>query len=205
MSRSHGPAADTPAADGSAAGAPAVGGSAPAGPRHVDGPGWVRGPDGVLRRDAARVLLLDPRDRLLLVRGHDLDRPDRTWWFTVGGGIDPGEDAREAAAREVREETGLALDPAALVGPVLTRSADFDFQAATVHQDEVYFLHRLARDPADLVTDGWTDVEAQFMDEVRWWDLGELARVEVEVFPLGLVDLVRSLLRGWDGVLRHVD
>src|SRR5690606_6651337 len=116
------------------------------------------------------------------------------------GGIDPGEDARRAAVREVREETGLEIDPDALVGPVFTRSADFDFQAATVHQDETYFLHRLEVDPEGLVTDGWTDVEAEFMDEARWWDLDELARVEVEVFPVGLVELVRSVLE-WDGVV----
>src|SRR5699024_7998792 len=55
------------------------------------GSDWTRGADGVLFRTAARVLLFDEADRLLLVRGHDADDPGRSWWFTIGGGIDPGE------------------------------------------------------------------------------------------------------------------
>ena len=73
---------------------------------------WVLGTDGLRFRRAARVILLDDSDRVLLLRGHDVDQPERGWWFTVGGGIDAGEDARAAAVREVREETGLVLEPA---------------------------------------------------------------------------------------------
>src|SRR5690606_42109346 len=57
----------------------------------------------------------------------DVDQPHRSWWFTVGGGIDPGETPHQAAVRELFEETGLRLDPAELVGPVIVRSAVFDF------------------------------------------------------------------------------
>jgi hypothetical protein len=42
------------------------------------------------------------------------------------------------------------------------------------------------------------------MDEVRWWALDDLAEVRIEVFPEGLVDLVRPLLTGWDGTVRHL-
>ncbi|ACQ80242.1 NUDIX hydrolase [Beutenbergia cavernae DSM 12333] len=172
----------------------------------TDGEGWVRGADGVPFRRAARVLLLDPQDRVLLVRGHDADQPERTWWFTVGGGIDRGETARDAAVREVFEETGLRLDPERLEGPVLTRSALFDFFARTVRQDEEFFLARLDgldRD-APLVTDNWTDVERAFMDEVRWWPLPALAQVTEEVFPAELVEVTQALLPGWNGVTRHL-
>lgn len=167
------------------------------------GPDWVRGDDGVLSRRAARVVLLDARDRVLLVRGHDVDQPERSWWFTVGGGIDAGEDARAAAVREVREEVGLELRPDELVGPVLTRSAVFDFYREHCRQDEEIFLARVAGVPR-LRHDGWTDVERDVLDEVRWWSLEELAAVEIEVFPAGLVELVRPLLGGWDGVTRHL-
>ena len=171
------------------------------------GPDWVPGPDGLLYRRAARVILVDASDRVLLLRGHDVDEPSRTWWFTIGGGIDAGEDARSAAVRELREETGIEIAAAVLVGPVVTRSAVFDFSARTCRQDEEIFLARLDLHGVhedEMSRAGWTDVEQQILDELRWWHLDALAAVTEEVFPEGLVDLVRGLLAGWDGVTRHL-
>ncbi len=82
------------------------------------GPDWVLGDDGLYFRRGARVLLLDDADRLLLVRGHDLDQPERSWWFTVGGGVDPGESDLDAAVREVREETGMDCRPGVMLPTV---------------------------------------------------------------------------------------
>lgn len=167
------------------------------------GPEWVLGPDGVPFRTAARVVLVDGSDQVLMVRGHDPDEPDRHWWFTVGGGIDAGESAHDAAVRELFEETGLRVDPAALIGPVITRRALFDFARRTVRQDEEFFLVRVER-PEEIATDGWTDVERRFMDEVRWWNLDELAAVPEQIYPEGFVELARGLLTGWDGTVRDL-
>ncbi|HEY0117865.1 MAG TPA: NUDIX domain-containing protein [Cellulomonas sp.] len=169
------------------------------------GPDWVSGPDGIPYRRAARVILLDEGDRVLLVRGHDVDQPERSWWFTVGGGIDAGESSRAAAVRELREETGIAVPEGALVGPAFTRSALFDFYARLCRQDEELFVARVrSTELAPLSREGWTDVEADVLDELRWWSLDDLAAVEIEVFPADLPDLVRSVLAGWDGVTRHL-
>ena len=40
-------------------------------------------------------------------------------WCIPGGGIDPGEQPADAAAREVLEETGLLIEPLRLVGTYL--------------------------------------------------------------------------------------
>ena len=177
---------------------------------------WTRGEDGLWHRRGARVLLVSgehgaaPGDvRVLLVRGHDVDQPQRSWWFTVGGGIDAGETPLQAAVREVAEETGLQVAPEQLVGPVLRRSAVFDFLARTCRQDELFYLVRL---PAEvergaLSRDGWTAVERASVDELRWWRLDDLAAAEAggaEVFPRGLAALVADLVPGWDGVLREL-
>ena len=171
------------------------------GPVHRLGPEWEVAADGVRFRRAARVILVDDADRVLLLHGCDADQRERTWWFTVGGGIDPGETARDAAVRELAEETGLAVTAGNLVGPVFTRSAEFDFFRETCRQDELFFFTRW-HGGRDLTRDGWTQIEVDTIDELRWWDLDELAAAEEEVFPFGLAGLVRSLLDGWDGVLR---
>lgn len=170
------------------------------------GPDWVLGPDGMRHRRGARVLLIDARDRVLLARGHDTDQPGRSWWFTIGGGVEPGESDRDAALREVLEETGLRLDPAGLEGPVWTRSAIFDFYRERCRQDEVFYLARLGDQHTSrpLTRDGWTEIEHDVVDEMRWFTLPELRTVTIEVFPAGLADLLEPLLDGWDGRTRHL-
>ena len=88
------------------------------GPVHRLGPEWAVGPDGVRFRNAARVILLDAHDRVLLLHGCDADQRERTWWFTVGGGLDAGESALDAAVRELREETGYEGGAARVLGCV---------------------------------------------------------------------------------------
>jgi len=136
------------------------------------GPDWVPGPDGVPFRRAARVILLDDADRLLLVRGHDAGETSRSWWFTVGGGLEPGEDVRAGALRELREETGLHLSADQLEGPVLTRSAVLDFAAVTCRQDEKFFLAR-GTDTRQYV-DVWTVLYRYVLDQQRWLERNEL-------------------------------
>lgn len=167
-----------------------------------DSPGadWEVGEDGVPWRRAARVLLFSADGRLLLATSHDLHDPSRSWWFTLGGGIEAGEDARTAAVREVEEETGIELDPDALLGPVATRSALLDFASGTVRQEEEYYLARLDGD-VRLDRSRWTELERASMDGLRWMGSDELSAVDVEVFPPELPELAARLLRGWDGEL----
>ena len=167
------------------------------------GPDWKPGPDGIPFRRGARVILLDADDRVLLARGHDAHQPDRSWWYLVGGGIDAGESAEQAAVREVYEEAGLHIDKSALIGPVFERSATFEFFFQTVRQDEVIFLARI-KNPGPISAAGWTEVERNFMDELRWWDLEELRKIPVTIYPTGLIDLIAGLLPGWDGITREL-
>lgn len=167
---------------------------------------WPRDEAGYYHRQAARVVALNSRDELLLLRGHDFSDFEHWWWFTVGGGLEAGEDPRDGAVREFFEETGYRLSSDALVGPVLRRHATFDFHALTCRQDELFFLTRLPGSPG-FVRDGFTAVEREVLDELKWWDLDALQR-EIAggavVYPLDLVSLARGWVRGWDGTCPEI-
>lgn len=167
------------------------------------GDDWVPGPDGIRERSAARVILVDDDSRVLVMRGHDAGQPERSWWFTVGGGIDAGETPVQAALRETREEAGIVLDAADLVGPVLTRTGIFEFFAETCRQYEVFYL---ARTPSAVRTtmDGWTAAERELLDEMAWLTAAQLREQPLEVFPPELPDVVDHLVAGWDGEVRHL-
>jgi 8-oxo-dGTP pyrophosphatase MutT (NUDIX family) len=149
-------------------------------------------------RHAARVLLMDEQGRVLLVKGHDADNPARQWWFSVGGGIEPGENEREAAVRELFEETGIRVAPHDLEGPVLTRSDIFDFQAEHVLQHEVFFTAQVSS-TVTLSRSGWTDLERSFVDDLDWLSVTQIRHAGIEVFPRELATIVENLHSGWNG------
>ena len=61
-------------------------------------------------------VIKDDQGRLLLIkRGHE---PGAGLWSLPGGRIEPGETDAEALVREMREETGLAVQAGPLVGRV---------------------------------------------------------------------------------------
>jgi 8-oxo-dGTP pyrophosphatase MutT (NUDIX family) len=145
-----------------------------------------------IARRAARVILVDPAGRTLLLHGYDPARPeDGTWWLTPGGGIEPGESAEAAARREVREETGLELPPG--LGPVvLHRLTRFSFEGRRYEQTEDFFVAAVPGGGTDR--SGWTEIERRSMHGVRWWSVEELRATTDTVYPENLADLLADLL-----------
>ena len=58
-----------------------------------------------------RVTRAGQREYLMLYRNKKKDDPNEGKWIGVGGKFEPGETPDECMLREVREETGLVLDP----------------------------------------------------------------------------------------------
>jgi 8-oxo-dGTP pyrophosphatase MutT (NUDIX family) len=140
-------------------------------------------------RLAARAVVLDPDDRILLVHwvnpDHDVDV-----WLTPGGGIDAGEDRDDALRRELREEAGLENFDA---GPVIwTRSHSFPWYGRALEQRETFVLVRTPQfeprpDPAALAVEG--------VQDVRWWTVDEIEASDETFAPRDLGPLLRDLVQ----------
>lgn len=142
-------------------------------------------------RPAIRALIVDPDDRVLLVR---FEFPDATVWAPPGGGIEPGEDPLAALRRELTEEVGL-LDP--VIGPPLwARTHVVPMGGWDGQRDEVRLVRTAAFTPAPRI--GWRQLHTERVHELRWWTLDELVAAQaamVRFAPFELPELVAGVLR----------
>jgi len=144
-------------------------------------------------RRSGRVLLIDGQQRVLLFCGADPADPERgSFWFTPGGGLDPGETVRAGAARELFEETGLRVDPAELEGPVHEEESLFRFATRSFQQHSTFFVLRVDEHVVDI--SGFQEIEASSIFEHRWWSLDELRATTDEFFPRCLGQLLERFL-----------
>lgn len=145
-------------------------------------------------RRAARVLLVDAAERVLLFRGSDPGRPGHRYWFTPGGGLEPDEPSAAGAIRELAEETGLAISPEELGAPVWHEVTDFPFDGRWYRQTQQFYLVRVASWQVD--TGGFEQVERDTIDGHRWWPVDELARTDESFYPTDLPRVLRRALKG---------
>ncbi|HLL67089.1 MAG TPA: NUDIX domain-containing protein [Micromonosporaceae bacterium] len=144
-------------------------------------------------RLAARVLLLDAADRVLLLQAVDPARPDEPYWVTPGGGLDPGEDPAAAAARELHEETGLMLAPQDLGAPVRHEAIEFPFDGTWYRQEQQYFAARV--DAWTVAPAALSAVEAATWRGSRWWSARELEDTGERYYPADLPEVLQQLLQ----------
>jgi len=145
---------------------------------------------GLPVRRAARVVLLDPADRVLLMR-YDDEPPNGPHWSTPGGGLDAGEDHMGAARREMLEETGW--DDIALLGEISRGAVTMEYGGRVVRQHERLYLARTDQECREI--GGVAAMHAS--DGIaawRWWTLEELDATTEAIWPAGLPALIRGAL-----------
>jgi len=142
-------------------------------------------------RPAVRAIVLDPDDRMLLVR---FEFPSGTIWACPGGGIEPGESDEAAIRRELAEEAGLAefaLGPCVWVREhvIPLFGGRWDGQA-----ERFYLVRTPAFDPSPHLSPA--QLRAEYVHEIRWWTPAELGASDLPFAPRRLPELLDALRRG---------
>ena len=111
------------------------------------------------------------------------DRRGRLLWSLPKGHVEPGETTKDAAVREVAEETGITGQVLAELGTI-----DFWFVAdgRRIHKTVHHFLL--------VATEGELSAEDVEVDQVAWVPLGELAGTLAYADERRLITRVPDLL-----------
>ncbi len=137
-------------------------------------------------RQGVRALVVDTKDRVLLVR---FDDELGEWWCTPGGGVDPGESDEAALARELAEEVGLTEYELGQL--IWTRHHWLVNPTRWGGQHERHYLVRT--DPFEPRPQFTTEQLAEEgVREARWFTIAELA--ELTTGPKRLAQLVRDVV-----------
>jgi 8-oxo-dGTP pyrophosphatase MutT (NUDIX family) len=152
----------------------------------------------VIERSVVRLVVLDTQGRLLLFHTRDPCHPGLgTWWELPGGGIEPGETYRDAAVRELREETGIVAAHSQIGPPAWRRRASFRHRQARRLQDEVIVTVRLAMPGPGIDASHRLDYEKEDYFGYRWWAVPEVLSSSSERFyPGKLPALLGTFLDG---------
>jgi 8-oxo-dGTP pyrophosphatase MutT (NUDIX family) len=135
------------------------------------------------------VLPVNPEGRVLLLHGWDPRHPDRPFWFTIGGGAEAGESLRDAGARELREETGIVVDPDCLGEPIARNMVEFSWAGYDIIQHQTFYA--VLVESANVTLDGMDSWERATTDKYGWLSADDLGPDQPPADP-SLPDLIRA-------------
>jgi 8-oxo-dGTP pyrophosphatase MutT (NUDIX family) len=151
----------------------------------------------VIERSAVRLVVLDSQRRLLLFHAHDPGHPGLgTWWELPGGGIEAGETYRDAAVRELREETGIVATHSQVGPPAWRRRASFRYRQARLLQDEVVVTLQLPTAGPGIDESRRLDYEKEGYFGFRWWPAEDVLSSSERFYPGQLPALLGAFLDG---------
>jgi 8-oxo-dGTP pyrophosphatase MutT (NUDIX family) len=149
-------------------------------------------------RPTARLLVIDDRQRLLLIQVHDVPPvheafPDMSiFWNTPGGGVEPNETYEQAAQRELWEETGIKADKVDRYVWLHERILVGDkWRVLLQERFFVVFVPSSVISVANLLPYEQVAHKAYY-----WWTHQELIQSSEKFMPVSLAHLIKPILDG---------
>jgi 8-oxo-dGTP pyrophosphatase MutT (NUDIX family) len=147
----------------------------------------VREEPNLVERLVVRLVLLDPRQRVLLLQTGDLGNPQfGTAWELPGGGMEAGESYVETAVRELLEETGIALAHEQVEQPTWRRDVAYTYRGERRLQHELIALARLDRAAPPVDGSRRVKFESEDLLASRWWPVAEILASDELFYPRSL-------------------
>lgn len=141
-------------------------------------------------RPCVGVMLVDAKGQAFV--GRRIDTKEGDWWQMPQGGVDDGEDLRDAALRELHEETGVTEDHVTILKRI-EEPLRYDLPEDLIGklwggkyrgQEQVWFLARFTGSDADI------DLEAHDPPEFCDWKW-----VEVDALPELIIPFKKRIYR----------
>jgi len=151
-------------------------------------------------RKAARVLLLNDKNELLLMCVEDFDisttegKRNKRFWCTIGGGIETGESIEQAAIREIYEETGIKKDAIEL-GPVVWHgNVELLLKGTLTRLEESFIVAKTKQ--INVFLQNPTQDEQQVVKKLQWFSLENIQKSPEVIFPILLPKYLPRVLAG---------
>ena len=151
-------------------------------------------------RPVVRILLFNEAQELLLMRlsGQHITLPDPAYngdyWLPVGGRVEEGETMIDSIARELYEETGLAMSDITLHKEIYYGKFDLKFDTHTIHTEQRIFWATTQN--RDVHLGNLSDEEKNVVQGIKWFSMDDLSQSREPIYPAVLHSAIPQILEG---------
>ena len=150
------------------------------------------------QRESVKVLLFNTKKQLLLIHTDDPKTQSSngqyhgSFWSPIGGGVELNETLREAAHREVFEETGITLKESELGSMVWFGEFDLILHGVLTHIKQTYFVAKTDQSTTSL--SHLMPEEKAVVQKLAWFSLEEIQNSREVIFPVVLPEYLPDIL-----------